>query len=258
LAMLGAQDLQRSIDELGANSEDTHLHLHLEGRDPDDGMTDIAYEKGANFLLMLEKQVGREKFDLFLKNYFEKHKFQTLTTTQFIDYLNTNLLEPNSVNTNVEEWIYGPGLPSNFEPISSDRFTKVEESLQLAVNGDLPNQSVVSKWTTHEWLHFIRLLPDTLSVSSMQGLDKAFGFADSGNSEIAAAWFEKAIKNGYYENILPQIDNFLVTVGRRKFLTPLYSALIDANDMATAKAIYTKARPNYHAVSVQTMDELIK
>ncbi len=88
-------------------------------------------------------------------------------------------------------------------------------------------------------------------------MDEFFGFTASKNSEIQAAWYELAIKSGYYQNIVSVIEKFLIAVGRRKFLTPLYKALKNAGDVDTARKIYQQARPNYHFVAVQTMDELL-
>ena len=258
LAVLGYQDLEGDVNDLGAKSRDTHLHLDLEGRDPDDGMTDIAYEKGAYFLMMLEEKVGREKMDDFLKNYFNTHKFQTLTTSEFVKYLNKNLLEKNNVEVDIDEWIYGPGIPSNVTKVTTTQFEMVDKTLAEIIKGTDPKSLPTSKWTTHEWLHFIRQLPTKDENGLMKKLDGTFNFSKSGNSEILAAWFEVAIKNGYANNILPNIEKFLVSVGRRKFLTPLYRAFKENGGLETARSIYKKARPNYHSVSTQTMDKLLK
>jgi leukotriene-A4 hydrolase len=48
------------------------LHIDLAGKDPDEGMTDIAYEKGAAFLRTIEQAVGRERFDAYLRSYFDR------------------------------------------------------------------------------------------------------------------------------------------------------------------------------------------
>lgn len=259
LAMLGYQDLENTVNDLGHDHEDTHLHLNLKDRDPDDGMTDIAYEKGAYFLMMLEEKVGREAFDIFLKNYFQTHAFQTLTTTEFIDYLNKNLIEPNQVQVDLDEWIYGAGIPDNAPKPSSDAFAKVEaEANDFINNAKAPQRLKTDKWTTHEWLHFIRFLPKDLSEKQMKQLDKAFTLANSGNSEIKFAWYELSIRNGYSKNIMPQIEGFLVSVGRRKFLTPLYRAFKETEQLEKGREIYAKARPNYHSVSRQTMDALLE
>ena len=256
LAMLGMQDLVEDVEDLGPESRDTWLKLDLKGRDPDDGMNDIAYEKGAYFLTMIEQQVGREKFDRFLMRYFEEHKFETMFTEKFVVYLNEKLLKPESVEINIDEWIYGPGIPSNCPVVESDRFEKVDEVIaQMKASGEVP--TIPDSWTTHEWLHFIRMLPDDMSMSGMSNLDKAYNLSTSGNSEIAAAWYEQAIQSGYSAQIDSEISAFLVRVGRRKFLTPLYKAYIEKGQMDRAKAIYANARPNYHAVSRETLDRLM-
>ena len=84
------------------NPDDTHLRLHLKGRNPDDGMTAIAYDKGYLFLRMIEETVGRETFDDFLSTYFSKHAFTVMDTDNFIEYIERELLSDeetrNAVN----------------------------------------------------------------------------------------------------------------------------------------------------------------
>ena len=258
LSLLGYQDMLHTVEDLGSLNADTHLHLNLENRNPDDGMTDIAYEKGAYFLTSIERVVGKDKFDVFLKNYFDHHKFKSISTNEFIIYLNKNLLEPENIEVNYKDWIFAPGIPDNCPIIKSNRFDRVEKDLTVFIESDqLPSIDVFTNWTTHEWLHFIRKMPADMSSSKMMNLDSTFGFSESGNSEIAAAWYELSINNGYYKQNLTQIEAFLTEVGRRKFLTPLYRALKESGDLETARDIYSKAKPNYHAVSTQTMDALL-
>ena len=91
----------------------------------------------------------------------------------------------------------------------------------------------------------------------MKKLDEAFGFTNTGNSEIAAAWFEKSITNNY-EASYPKMKEFLINVGRRKFLTPLYKGLAKTKEgKKMALEIYEEARPNYHSVSRNTIDEVL-
>jgi hypothetical protein len=258
LKSLGLQGLKGTITELGPESPDTHLKLNLEGRDPDDGMTDIAYEKGHMFLEMLEETYGRETFDAFLKGYFDHFAFQNMTTERFLDYLNKELISKHDAQVNVDEWVYGPGLPANSREFKSDRFANVDAQMSAWMDGSSPATSLTTEgWSTHEWLHFLRAIPADLSKDKMAELDKSFGFTDSKNSEIQGIWYEKAILTGY-EKAFPAMEDFLVNVGRRKFLTPLYQAMIkDDKYTALANSIYAKARPNYHSVSKGTMDELL-
>lgn len=255
LANLGYQDLESTVTEL--SPEETHLYLDLHGRNPDDGMNDIAYEKGAHFLTMLEHSAGREKFDAFLRKYFSEHQFQSMTTEKFVAYLNDHLIKPNQLEVNIEEWIYGPGLPANTPKASAIRFVKVDEQTAAFVGGTAASALSTQEWSTHEWIHFVRSLPDSLSAEQMQDLDRTFGFTKTKNSEIKAAWFNLAIRHGYGKEIIADIREFLVNVGRRKFLTPLYTALIENGMANEAKSIFEEAKPNYHSVSFNTINALV-
>ncbi len=254
LRSLGWQSLQSTIQEL--KPRETYLSLDLKGQNPDDGMTDIAYEKGALFLTMLEKAAGREKFDAFLRKYFDEHKFQSMTTAGFLDYLDKELLKPNNITFDVNAWVYAPGIPAGTPAPVSERFLKVDTEVKHFLKGAKATSLPVKDWSTHEWLHFLLALPDSLPAAQMADLDKTFNLTNSHNSEIQEAWYKLAIMQGYGKSILPAIRSFLVNVGRRKFLTPLYTTMLDKGMKADAQSIYAEARPNYHSVAYNTLDKL--
>ena len=131
--MLATLSYQGLVDEVDAimdlNPDDTHLKLHLQNRDPDDGLTAIAYDKGYFFLRRIEEVVGRETFDSFLKTYFATHAFSVMDTDRFIDYLKSVLLADElqaAVNGCVD---FGPGLPDNCPTVSSARIERVDAAL---------------------------------------------------------------------------------------------------------------------------------
>src|SRR5690606_25429636 len=70
----GLHGLERELATLPP--ADQVLHVELEGRDPDDGMTAVPYDKGAAFLRRLEQVFGRERFDRFLDDWFRTHAFR--------------------------------------------------------------------------------------------------------------------------------------------------------------------------------------
>jgi leukotriene-A4 hydrolase len=260
LAALGRQDLEQTIEELGATSADTHLHLDLAGRDPDEGMTDVAYEKGYFFLRTVEEAVGRERWDAFLRGWFDRHAFEPATTELFLAELESELLEPAGVDpaaVGVERWVYGPGLPANAPEPETPAFAAVEAELAAWLADAAAEDLDTADWTTHEWLHFLRGLPEDLTVEQLTELDRAFGFTESGNSEILTAWLLVAIANEY-RAADAAVEEFLTTVGRRKFLDPLYRALAATPEgKARALEIYRRARPGYHSVSTGTIDEIL-
>lgn len=253
LELLEYQELQDELQQMGPESPDTRLKLYLAGRDPDEGMTDIAYQKGAAFLKMLEKTTGRERFDAFLKSWFDEHKFTSVTTEDFLVFLRENLLDKYHLEVNVDEWVYQPGLPDNCPVPKSDRFAKVEIQAR-AVMEKLPD---TSGWTSHEWVHFVRNLPKEISSNRLQELDKAFNLSKTGNSELLAAWLEIGIRSGYLAKVQPQLESFLTSMGRRRFLMPLYTALVDTGNLDLAKAIFANAKKSYHAVSANSIEKLL-
>ncbi len=261
LMVLGYEDLLETINDLGPGSDDTKLKLALDGRDPDDGMTDIAYEKGFALLRTIEMAVGRERWDAFLKAYFNDNAFGTMTTEGFITKLNADLIQGDSAATKaiqLDKWIYQAGIPEGYPAPSSARFDAVDAELAKWTGGATPASLTTKDWSTHEWLRFIRGLPKDISLSKMADIDKAFGFTKSGNSEILGAWFEPVIRQKYTAGY-DSLEKFLMHVGRRKFVKPLFKLMAETpegKEMATK--IYAKARPNYHSVTQGTIDEILK
>lgn len=255
------QSLERENDDIldGEYPEDTQLKLDLKGRDPDEGMTDIAYVKGALFLKTLEETAGRNKFDSFMQKYFTDHEFEVMTTEMFVAYLKSNLLEPNDIEFNVDEWIYEEGIPDNCVEVKTNRFEIVSEKCELVTSMESAKDLGITKedWTTQEWQHFIRHIPKDATADDLAMLDKEFGFLNCGNAEIMSEWYVLSIKKGY-DKIDPYMEDFLINVGRRKFLEPIYGELAKTEEgMAQAHEIYAKARPNYHSISFLTIDEIL-
>ena len=262
LQVLGQSALHHTIAEIGIANPDTHLHLNLAGRDPDEGLTEIAYEKGCALLLTLESLVGRPRLDAFIKEYFARFSFQAMDTATFLHYLRAELLdqEPGlEARLNLAAWVDGPGLPANAPVATSLRFDAVDQANAQLTAGAAPASLLpaTAQWSSHEWVYFLHGLPTAHPAEKLAELDAAFGFTASGNAEILTAWFPHALRAGYAA-ATPALENFLRHVGRRKFLVPLYRALLATpGGGARARAIYQDARPNYHSVATGTLDALL-
>ena len=256
LAVLGYQDLLETVVDLGDTSSATKLKLNLKDKDPDDGMSDIAYEKGYFFLQYLENILGRTSFDLFLNEYFKTYAFKTITTEEFLIFLNKKFpgkLDPSQI----DEWIYKPGLPKTLNKPVSLRFDLVDQELSRFAEQSIKAEKLITKnWSTHEWIRFIRKLPATLHMNKMIELDNAFSFTQSKNAEIQFAWFMQAIQHDYAKAD-DAIISFLSSIGRRKFVLPLYKALFSNSRTAQlAKDTYVKLKTGYHSVTQQSVDEV--
>lgn len=259
-AVLGRQTLEEEMATLP--DRDEILHVDLKGRDPDEGFTNVPYEKGALFLRHLEETFGRARFDRFVRAYFDHFAFRSITTEEFTAYLTANLLNryPQlAAQVPVAEWINKPGIPANAPRPRSDAFTQVEAEANRWLRSEIPAAQIKSTaWTTQQWLHFLKFLPADLSSQKMGELDQAFHLTKTGNSEIAFQWLLLAIRHNY-ETAYPQLDEFLTTVGRRKFIKPLYEELIKTPaGLERARSIYARARPGYHPIAVASINEVLK
>ncbi len=256
---LGYQDWIDEAGQIGLSSPDTRLAVELENRDPDDGMTDVAYEKGYSFLRYIEEGTNRDSFDNFLKKYFNKFAFKTITTPIFLEYLKTNYLGKfPDFNPQIDTWVYQPGIPSFFNKPGSIKFDSIDSWIGIYRKGKKSENDIPKNYSSHEWVYLIRKLPDTLSLNQFNNWNNIYHWAKSGNNEIKAAWFEKAAKLNYGKKIIGDTEQFLLSVGRRKYLEPIYTALKQHGLESEAKAIYAKARPLYHYVAVTTIDDLLE
>jgi aminopeptidase N len=255
--VLGMQELGAELKTLPA--ADQVLHIDLGGRNPDDGMTGVPYQKGAAFLRRIEQVVGRPALDAFLKAWFDQHAFQSVTTDTFLSFLDRELLSRHPAAKqaiDVEHWVRGSGLPADAEVPQSTLFAAVDAALERWRGGAAPGELSTKGWVTQQWLRFLAGL-EAPSPQQLAALDQAFAFTRSGNSEILCSWLVLAIRADY-RAVDRRLELFLMTVGRRKFLKPIYEALLAAPDgLARAQAIYRKARPRYHAVSQRTLDAMV-
>jgi leukotriene-A4 hydrolase len=257
-AVLGIQTMREAVTKLGATSPDTRLVLDLSGRSADEGEYGIGYEKGHFFLRSLEERVGRPRFDAFLKQYFARFAFQSITTGTFVEYFDRTLgAESPELQAFVREWIYEPGIPASVPQPKSHRFLRVERAAAEYLAGRRAAELNTAAWTTPEWLHFFEQLPQTLTLAQLQELDSAFALTRSGNAEILTAWFERTIRS-WYEPSLPILEKYLHEIGRRKLVQPLYEELAKTErGKAWARRVYRTTRPRYHSVTQGTVDKIL-
>lgn len=232
------------------------LAPRMDGADPDSAQGTIHYNKGKLLLQMLENAYGRPAFDAFLSSYFETYAWKTITSEEFLDFLDSNLLsvaDGNVTREQVEEWLYEPGLPDNAPiPVSAT----LDAAKDLAVSwsqGDTPAADVnMDGWSAQAIQHFIDNIGANVSTEALAELDAALGFSNSSNAEIGRVWFTLAAKRRY-QAAYPQMRAYLERYGRAKLIGPVYLALANnGKDRALALEIFEEARHRYHPVVVNS------
>lgn len=230
-------------------------------KDPDENSSATVYTKGAWFLQFLEERYGRDKFDPFLKEYFNHFAFQSINSAQFAKYAQQNLLlkHPNIVSqAEFDAWLYEPGIPPTAPQTQARRFGVVDSArLAWLGTGQLPPDAITKAWTSQEWVHFIESLPDTLTLNQLAQLDGAYAFTGTMNGEIAQRWYPLAVRSGYTQ-ANDAIAAFLKRIGRRKLIMPTYNALVQTEaGLALAKQVFAEAKPGYHPITTGSVQKTI-
>ncbi|WP_043320091.1 M1 family metallopeptidase [Microbulbifer sp. HZ11] len=255
---LGYDDLKADLAD--RPDQDEIMAIDLRGRDPDEVFSNIPYEKGSLFLYELEQKVGRENFDKFLMEYFNHFAFQSITTEDFVEYLDNTLLKqyPDKLDrARIQEWIFEPGIPEGAPKPTSDAFTKLDPVREKWLNGEMKASDIdTNGWTFHQWKYFLDGMPEKLSDDQLKELDSTFDLTQSKNNEIAFSWLMIAVRNNY-EPANARLEDFLVSIGRNKFLRPLYRNMVENGKTDEAKRIFEKAKPGYHPLTVKVNSKII-
>ena len=258
---LGLDAMNKAIEEVGGlNAPDTRLPIDLKGRHPDDGLTDIAYEKGAAFLRTIESIVGRERFDEWLKGWFNRHQFEPVTASIFLADIREHLVKGDRAleqKLMLDQWVYEPGIPANIAKADPQAFAAVDAAVAAFKGGKLPDAASWDGWTTDERLRFLTKIDKKQPTERLAALDRAFSLSRAGNSELRFAFLTLVVANRY-DPAVPALEEFLTMQGRRKFVKPLITSLAEDKEWGRpiAVRVYRKARPGYHPVTIRDLDKL--
>jgi leukotriene-A4 hydrolase len=254
---IGQKALDESVDRFGVDSPLTKLRTDLQGVDPDDAFSSVPYEKGARFVCVLERHVGRERFDEFMKKYIGAFRFTSITTEEFLDFLEQEL-PGTAAAVQANAWLYETGMPSNAPVFKSEQLQELTTFATAFANGTRPAQEKTSAWNPDELLVFLQHLPRELDAASLAWLDQTFKLTERGNYEILVEWLTIAAGSGY-PPVLNRVQQVLLEVGRMKYLRPLYAALgRHANTRELAKEIYSKGKAGYHILSRRVIESTME
>jgi len=260
-AALSIDAMNKAVEENGGpGGADTRLHLDLRGRHPDDGTSDIAYEKGAEFLRTVEANVGRDRFDAWLKGWFDRHAFQPVTSAMFLADIRQNLIKGDKSLENklmLDRWVYQPGIPPNMVRPPASTFAEQDQAAANFIK-HAASPAAWDQWNTEERLRFLNRLPRKIGKGYVAELERAIGFDENNfNKEIQFAWLDLAVANRF-DPAVPLLERFLTSQGRGKFVKPLIQALAEDESWGKpiARRVYAEARPLYHPLVTRDLDKL--
>jgi len=254
---IGRVALDESVKRFGADSPFTVLRTHLEGVDPDDVYSSVPYEKGSLFVALLERTVGREKFDRFIRAYIERFHFTSVTTEELMDFVERQL-PGAAAKAGADEWLNRPGVPANAPVFRSASLEAIVALAEGWATGARPAPAQLASWSPSELLVYLQHLPRQLPEAECRWLDAELKLTGRGNYEILVEWLTVALGSDY-EPVFGRARDVLLKVGRMKYLRPLYGALgRHPRTRALAREIFAAAAPTYHTLSRRVVESVME
>lgn len=158
----------------------------------------------------------------------------------------------------VRQWVFEPGIPEGAPVPRSEAFADIEPVRHEWLSGRIAAEDIdTSKWTYHHWKRFLDGMPKQLRRDKLEDLDQAFQLTAAANNEIAFSWLRIAIRNGY-EPAFGRLEDFLMSIGRTKFIGVLYGDMIAAGMDDMALRVFEEAKPTYHPLAAKEIASTIR
>jgi leukotriene-A4 hydrolase len=252
----GEKALEEGFERFGADSPLTRLRTELAGVDPDEVFSTIPYEKGSRFLALIENTVGRERFDRFVREYIARFHFTSITTEEFIDFLESHL-PGTSERVQARRWLYEPGMPNNAPVFRSPALEELTALAGRWGEGVRPDAAQMSRWNPNELHVYLQHLPRQLDRAACTWLDSSLQLTGRRNYEILVEWLTIAAASDY-EPVFGRLREVLTHVGRMKYLRPLYLAMgKHPRTRALAQEVFAAAGPSYHGLSRRIVQSIL-
>lgn len=267
-AIIGWNDLQKSVDHFGHDHGYTCLHVHLTGVDPDDAFSSVPYEKGFNFLCYLESLVGGpELMNPFLRAHCDRFANSVVNCFVwkefFLNYFKDKVAAEKLDSIDWGLWLDKPGMP----PVKPDFDQSLVAETKVLAKKVLEDVTQIKKediqhYDSSQTVVFLETLVDAQAalsaeektgkfVETLNKLDDILSLSSSKNSEIRLRWCTLVVRSqivAKYE----VVTKFLLEQGRMKFIRPLYRELFTNGGEAgktLAVDTFKKHGSMYHSIA---------
>ena len=253
----GYLGLVEEMKRFGMDSDITCLKYSQKGLNPDEIFSGIPYKKGSYFIKLLEKFVGRERFDAFIQKYISMHKFQSLTTETFIGFLKREL--PDAVEkTDLDEWLYKPGLPKDAPHFQSKLYDDLVIAIDNLKKGSLPTPDQIADWIPAQLFYFFQMLPENLSIEDCRSLEKIFELKDDRDFGLSYQYYVRAIQSGY-QDVLPEVEEIISGYGRSYVIGGIFRAMVKTEwSRPLARPLFEQYREKHHPITVSRIENILK
>jgi leukotriene-A4 hydrolase len=260
------------FDMIGYGMDNSYSSLTpiFNGAHPDDAFSNVPYEKGFQFLTYLESLVSEDKFQEFLQSYLKAFQKTSISSEDFVDHFtsfvkkNFSWKESKAILDQIDfkTWIEGPGLPPVIVDLDTPEYNAAINLAESFLNGspDPSASDIYSGFSVNLkglfLSHMIQYV-DRVTSDIAANVDNTVHVSQEINGEIVFRWLEVAVRSGYHAAPFDTENEFLGSIGRMKFVTPIYQAIHDvAPD--NAQQIYAGHRDFYHPIARDAIEDILK
>ena len=134
-----------------------------------------------------------------------------------------------------ETWVHGPGLP----PVELDFRTKelneskelADEYIKLGGKSSPSNYKDYNNWFSSLKVVFLEQLvanQENFNPDLLKKIDEDLNITSTRDPEVMQRWFPLGITKGY-DVVKPYAHTHISSMGRMKYLQPIYEALVASN-----------------------------
>lgn len=294
---LHAIEGRRTLDSFVQSVGQDHIYTSLvtkikQGDDPDSYLSCVAYEKGYNFLLLLEQYVEQDygvNIDDFFRKYIDVYKYQSVGSEHFEQFFK-NAYPKSWEQVNWPKWLYGTGSCIELAPVDVSLVESAESMANswIVCLSDLPNKAdkemgkeslerqfskhgdEFKTWSAQQQTCFLSCLsahilrtndgkPNSLWTEDVAKVVRdIYKLDDVKNCEVRFQWCRLIIAS-HLDESLDNVVDFISQQGRTKFVRPLFKDLhyvYPKNGFATS--LFSKLKYSYHSLARKMIERDLK
>ncbi|GJE92025.1 peptidase family M1-domain-containing protein [Phanerochaete sordida] len=280
--LMGAKALHDALKLYDAQPRYQRLVIDFTpGEDPDDAYSRVPYDKGANFLLHIERTLGGlDVFLPYVHDYVSTYQGKSITTEQWKDHLyaffqKTNPEKVKALDTiDWQAWFYGEGteLPVKMEYDTSlaQQAWALAERWDKARSAEIASldfhEADVKDFSSNQKVVFLEKLQSyaPLPAAHIARLGALYGLAATANAEIRLRFYEVALLDtsapgarAFAHDALRWAvgaDGSRVIKGRMKFCRPVFRAA-GAVDRDAAVSTWKEHKTEFHPIAQKLIEK---
>lgn len=210
--------------------------------------TNITYQKGEALLETLDDRMGRAAYDAAIVQYLRRHPYH------WVDDVDFKAALPDVPSLQLDDWLYGTGLPSNVSPKPSSAIAaRLIAAANAFRNGTRASGLDTAGWTPDEQGYFLLLIAD-ITVPRMGELDAVFHLSEMNTPPLSWLVAEAKALDATSRSVL---DRYLAR-GTAVSL-PVWSTLAQTTaGRAYAVGVFGRVRGLYDAASEKSIAFLLQ